>query len=515
MNRSDRAHRNQGRSRVAGRVRGIAVLLVLTVTACSSGGSVSTSGSTPGTDAGTTPATAAGAPSDQELRFGVSAKPDKSITYQPDVVFLDGGAGSVKSVSSDGLSWTISGRAENVDQLQPGKIMFATSYGVGRILAVKSVGADRQVALGPIALTDLIHDGTLSSPSDIPITGFEAYSIADQPGLATDIPDDTTTSSDTIAPGETTTIPAQGFIGRTASGAGERPVPLGNLGPPSGSAPDSAVAGFQIQTICCSSVGLHLGYDKGGGRVSATVQLAMERPSVGFSIEIKGGRLVRASVGLHGAAGLTFNLSAATETTAGSFKSPRVEVPVDIHIPIAVGPVPLTIGIQQLFSMGIALSGQASFTATGEYKVGGSLGFSVVNGSPRVDTPTLTVQKSVLDTMKNLSVGPAGLDIAYALKLSIGVGTFGFSAGAWYQLTAALGLAAQPPLGLNLTECKTATLILTGKFGVGYSIPDIVARAINAFLSVIYKNPRPVPPQGGPSWGPSELFKAQTPPCAK
>jgi len=243
--------------------------------------------------------------------------------------------------------------------------------------------------------------------------------------------------------------------------------------------------------------------------------LNMERPSIGFAIDIKGGKIARASVGLHGAAGLSFDLSAATQTTDGSFKSPRVEVPVDLHFPVPVGPVPITIGIQQLFSVGIALSGQASFTAQGQYQLGGSLGFSVVNGSPQVDKPTLTVEKSLLDTMKNVSVGPAGLDIAYALKLSIGVGAFGLSAGAWYQFTAALGLAAQPVLNLNLTSCKTATLILSGKYGVGYSIPNVVAQAINAFLGLIYKNPRPVQPQGGPSWGPDELFKAATPPCAK
>ena len=65
-----------------------------------------------------------------KLRYGASPEQSSKITYQPDVVFV-GGADSIVSVSADGLIWTISGSAPNVNELRPGKIMFASSLGVG------------------------------------------------------------------------------------------------------------------------------------------------------------------------------------------------------------------------------------------------------------------------------------------------------------------------------------------------------------------------------------------------
>src|SRR5208283_2852977 len=83
-----------------------------------------------------------------KLRYGASPEQNSKITYQPDVVFV-GGADSIVSVSADGLIWTISGSSPNVNELRPGKIMFASSLGVGRVLKVSQQGANKQVVLGP------------------------------------------------------------------------------------------------------------------------------------------------------------------------------------------------------------------------------------------------------------------------------------------------------------------------------------------------------------------------------
>jgi len=479
--------------------------------ACSSGGGKSGGGG------GGNPAAAKFAPSGplegKQLLYGVSAPRAPSITYQPDVVFLDGGANSIKGVSADGMTWTVSGSAANVAALQPDKIMVATNYGVGRILAVADSGADKKVLLGPVALTDVVKDGTFSSAEPVPIAGFYAYDTSGQPGLVAD--GDVATSR---AESGTVTLPEARFVGYTdtRSQRSTRPDirPAGNLPAATPTIPTSAVGDYHVQTVCCTDVGLHIGYDKGGGRVSATVGLKFTKPSVGFHIAIGGSKVLDAGVNLYGAAALKFDISAATMSGAGNFKGPRVQVPVNIQIPIAAGPIPMTVGIQQIFSMGLALSGQASLTATGEYSVGGSLGFSVDSGGPHVSTPTLTTKTSLIDTMKALSVGPSDLDLAYALKLSVGIGTIGFTAGAWYQLTAAVGLTANTP-GISLVACKNARLTLFGRYGVGYSIPNVVAKVINAFLGAIFSNPKPVQPSAGPSWGPTQLFKRETPPCSK
>src|SRR5690348_4626153 len=71
-----------------------------------------------GACSGTTPAGGHGGSAAQitgaQFRFGRTPVPDKSVTYQPDVVLIGGGADAVRSVSADGLTWTLRGDAPGV-----------------------------------------------------------------------------------------------------------------------------------------------------------------------------------------------------------------------------------------------------------------------------------------------------------------------------------------------------------------------------------------------------------------
>src|SRR5579864_165328 len=68
-----------------------------------------------------------------ELLYGASPHNDGTVVYQPGVVFLGGGASSVRSVSSDGLVWTVDGNAAGASRLAPGAVVFASSLGAGRV----------------------------------------------------------------------------------------------------------------------------------------------------------------------------------------------------------------------------------------------------------------------------------------------------------------------------------------------------------------------------------------------
>ena len=46
-----------------------------------------------------------------ELRYGASARLDPGVVYQPDVVPIGGGANAVRSVSADGLVWSMDATA--------------------------------------------------------------------------------------------------------------------------------------------------------------------------------------------------------------------------------------------------------------------------------------------------------------------------------------------------------------------------------------------------------------------
>src|SRR5438552_1081224 len=54
---------------------------------------------------------------DALLAYGYAPDPHGSAVYQPDVVLVGGGPQIVRSVSDDGLTWTIDAHAPNADKL--------------------------------------------------------------------------------------------------------------------------------------------------------------------------------------------------------------------------------------------------------------------------------------------------------------------------------------------------------------------------------------------------------------
>src|SRR5690606_27487356 len=130
----------------------VAVVLVLGTAACAGGRS---------------PTGPDGAEGDQ--RYGPAPVPHPEVTYQPDVVIVGGGSGSVRAVSPDALTWFIDPRAERADDLRPGEIMFLTGRAVGRILDVRRDGEHLAVTLGPVDITEVIRDGTFTAEQPVPL----------------------------------------------------------------------------------------------------------------------------------------------------------------------------------------------------------------------------------------------------------------------------------------------------------------------------------------------------------
>ncbi len=119
--------------------------------------------------------------SDSQRKFGIAPQRDPAVDYQPDIILMEQGDKAIRSIATDGMTWTFDANAPHVSEFQMGKIVFATGRAVGRIISLKRQGDDVAVILGPIQLTDVIRRGSFAMDAPIDITNMLAYAAPDFP----------------------------------------------------------------------------------------------------------------------------------------------------------------------------------------------------------------------------------------------------------------------------------------------------------------------------------------------
>ncbi|MFZ0159049.1 MAG: hypothetical protein WAL50_08490, partial [Kineosporiaceae bacterium] len=115
--------------------------------------------------------------------FGYAPDPAAPVTYQSDVVRVGGGPEAVRSVSSDGLTWTIDARTDGADDLEVGRVMVMTSRGTGRVAALQRSGDDLLVTLIPVQLTEIFREAHLALDTDVDLGASRFQVVPDQPGV--------------------------------------------------------------------------------------------------------------------------------------------------------------------------------------------------------------------------------------------------------------------------------------------------------------------------------------------
>jgi hypothetical protein len=95
---------------------------------------------------------------------------------------MEHGDQAIRSFSSNGLSWTFDANAPQVNEIQPGKIVFATGRAVGRVLALERHGDQVSAILGPVQLTDLVKRGKFAYDQPLDLSQAIAYAAPDYPG---------------------------------------------------------------------------------------------------------------------------------------------------------------------------------------------------------------------------------------------------------------------------------------------------------------------------------------------
>lgn len=405
----------------------------------------------------------------QDDTYGLAPQPNPDVTYQPDVVIVGGGSSSVRSVSGDGITWTIDAGAENADKLQPGSIMFLTSTGVGRVAEVVRTGDDLAVSLLPVNLTDVIQDADLRLEQPVDPDNFAARTTPDLPG-ALSVP-----RSGGEAGGE-----ASGGPGRSVSV--RRPVQVQVLDqststgtiPPAqrGGAVEYSVGGWRLEpSLVQNQAGLKIGYDVGGVVFGGEATVEWDNPRYVYDLKIVNGKVVGGRAALYGVKTIGINVQSGSSVGVNGNVKARLELPIEHNETLFIDGLPLNVSFRFKFIVETAFSAKNSTVlAKGRYRVSGPIGFEAVDGSPQPLVPTITEEKSLLESLEGISVGANGLVFAFQLKVIGGLGLPFAMVGPYAFVTVSTGLTIGSDLGI--VKCRQVYVRVDGGGGVGGTISE-------------------------------------------
>jgi hypothetical protein len=392
-----------------------------------------------------------------ERKYGIAPIPGPSVTYQPDVIVVGGGADAIRGQSANGFIWTIDASAPRATELVAGKVFFLTNRAVGRVLDVRKDGANLVVVAGPVNLTEVAREAHIDINTPIDFGEAIAYSSPDLPGKV-----------DSLA------------MVSTRDDAVVRPVAF--------TEPGSDVSNLVHFTVIPVAnrfgIGLEAGSDAGGLKLYARATLHVAAPTFDAHIDITpAGGLNQASLELGGGAGLTWKFAVGTDVGRSANVNGILQPDTDFSIPIGgLGPLPVALTVRQRLLVKTALGVRnTTLSATGDYTFSGSFLVGVVNKAWTVKGPTnFSAQQNMMKTAEGISLGASGVDLTDEMKVIAGIGQHGFAAGPYFRVTSSLGVFKGSSLGM--IACKEATIDVKLSGGVGYVIPKVVTEFFNTVL---------------------------------
>lgn len=486
-----------------------------------------------------------------EQRYGMMpVRKPKNMTYQPDVVIIPAGPKAIRHASADGLTWTLDKKAEGISDLQPGKVMYASSMVVGRVAKLTPAGDDVAVLLLPIQLTDLFKDGTIDIDQALNLSENLVQEVPNAPGRYTELPKDpatgdptpeptepteptetteTTEPDETSDPAETTepTDPAdvldpdedgggsvaRGPVPRTAaSSARPRQINLvapalgrsrvqtpdpGQLPPPQVLPPDSTkykvtLGGWDYEYFSRTNSNQH----EVGIRVTAperksirggfTFRLGFQNLRMKARVPISNGRVQNSNISLNGLKQIAADLSVGSAEGLADNTRVRVEVPIN---------VPLDhIADEYLFQPQIKFKiifkfGFSSKNTTATGTIAYTIGGDIKTAKPTTANPA--------ESFTNGSLAPMGLVIAFEGKIVLGFGLPVFSVGPYGKIVFTLGYANAGLMGA--VPCRLLTPNLVWSWGWGANVSTTVGKALygligptnSSLLNSLFKNGTP------------------------
>lgn len=246
----------------------------------------------------------------------------------------------------------------------------------------------------------------------------------------------------------------------------------------------------------CGGIGAKVYQEENGVKVWASIVFHLSHPHLVFDASVSGVG-VNANLQLFGGAGVTVTIDAATGGDFASIQGNIKElgiIPAEINVPIGGLLVPLTAKLSQALDITSGFSAKNSVLhGEGSLDFDGSIEAWYKAGQGwHIDKPTATVKNNLAGLISGESVGINSFVFAFNQRLMVGVGTLGFAAGPYVDLLTTLTTLKQS--SVTWADCRQATFEMSLGAGIGYSMPQVVAKVINAILGLFGEKPIP-------SWG--------------
>jgi hypothetical protein len=407
-----------------------------------------------------------------ERAWGIAAARYEGVTYQPEVVLIEEGPNAVRAMSANGLEWTLDARAAHSGDLEPGKVLYATSRVVGRVLAATRRGDDVVVVLGPVQLTDVIKAARVELSTPLDPSQLIEYQAPDYPGSVSK-------SATPLVPAADGSGAAPRFFVRSALAR------VGDRLEQDLVTPGFGVRGFGINALGTpTQMALGVAWKANGLDFSAVARMGLQTPRLDFKLHIADGAILVCELMLSGAAGLMMDLAASAAPGARNIND-IVHVPADFSIPLIGQSVPsFAVTLRQSFLVKTGFTAAAALRAGGSYTVTGSIGVGYKGGQPTFAPPSLTPAVHLVDSLQGASRAIAGLNFTHQMRVIVGLGAFGFVTGPYFSLSNAAGITRQTDLD-RWTYCRQSDVVMFLSAGIGYFMPRVVVDGINAVLRLI------------------------------
>lgn len=408
-------------------------------------------------------------------RYGYG--PSKDARLQPDVVVVQGGAAAIRSVSDDGLTWRIDRSADGAAKLRTGSVLLATSVAAGRIVAVRNDGADRVVTLAPVEINDVLRDGRIHLDRPLDLSSMSFQPVPAFEGLSQPTPEDT--GGLRPAALHLTKLPHVQLAAATTGLNPTLPAPSKSfLEVPVG---DWLVKGYTEK----HKLGVNIRRRVGAGGLKLGVDLAFPIGNlrIDTNLGINDGKITDSKFLIKGIEGMYITLQVGAADPSLDNTEASIELPFDINLPIPPSPatagLPLNVTITYKLVVEIALTGKnATLLGAGRYRLAGPIGFS----GGAAQSPSFSVEKSIIDSLGGITLGPSGLVFALKVKVLAGIGTPAATAGPFGTFTAAFGVTNGSSLGASLARCRGASLDLKVGGGFGLSVSPGALSFLEKFL---------------------------------